>query len=497
MELRFKLDNPDDITWLKSFPKDKRVEVLQQCVTLGRVILSVQPKLICSPNEFMAPFQNQIEEHLENVKNVINTSNKMAFEPIVGRFDHLCSRIDELTNVTSKSALKGKMGEELIARGIKSVFPEIEISDMSKKEHETDYHLTIPSESHTLRFPTRAEVGSKGGSGDQATRPIVPGTAQDSHPGSGDYHPGSGDYHPGGKIKILLEIKTYNNTVPTSQVEKLYQDITFTGFKYAVMISTTSNIARHKNFDWEIYKDCLIVYIANAGLNGVGAVSAIQFILAIHQFKSMTKSNECNFDTLEIESFATVFGEQLEKYQTHLSQYAKLKYNFTKFESNVSNSLRELFTEILEMESESRRIANELSQTFYQKLLPLTGGSGNFEITEIDKINAFIDNKTHNKECYARVLGYITKFKLNAAIKDESRTSEALRGESELLILHGKKIISRTESTKHTVSLVFDIKKGENYSFTGMEKIRGGQLLIQICKENYDGIEKIFNSRIR
>lgn len=438
MEVRFKLENIDDIKWFKSFPKEERLNVLQQCVTLGRVILSVQPKLICSPNEFMTPFQNQIDEHLENVKTVIDTSNRMAFEPVVGRFNHLCSRIDELTNITSKSALKGKMGEELIARGVNTVFPEIEIADMSKKEHETDYHLTVPNP----------------------------------------------------KIKILLEIKTYTNTVPTSQIDKLYQDIAFTGFKYAIMISTTSGIAKHKNFDWEIYKDCMIVYITNAGLNGLGAVNAIQFILAVHQFKSTVSSSGLNLDTLELESFATVFGEQLEKYHNHLNQFAKLKYNFSKFEATMSNGLRDLFTEILEMESESRRIALELSQTFHQKLLPLTnsGGDGVSEInTERGKIMEFIDKQPKNgkKENYTHLLGYIDKFKLDISIgKDD-----------EWLILKDKKIISKTESGKHSVALVFNIKKGENYSFTGMEKIRGKQLLVQVCKENHDNIEKLLSSR--
>lgn len=437
MEVRFRLDNIDDIKWLKSFPKSERLNVLKQCMTLGRVILSVQPKLICSPNEFMEPFQSQIAQHLENVKSVINTSNRMAFEPVVGRFDHLCSRIDDLTNITSKSVLKGKMGEELIARGIKAVFPEIDIADMSKKEHETDFHLTIPNP----------------------------------------------------KLKILLEIKTYTNTVPTSQVEKLYQDINFTGFKYAIMISTTSGIARHKNFDWEMYKDCLIVYITNSGLNGGGAVSAIQFILAVHQFKSIVldTTGAC-LDSLELESFATVFAEQLERYQNHLNQYAKLKYNFSRFESAMSNGLRDLFTNILEMESESRRIVSELSQTFHQKLIPLTNGEVEIASpdTNREKILEFIDKRRKNgkNELYTRILGYADKFQLNVVIKD-----------GEWMLLHDKKIITKTESTKHLVFLVFSIRKGEDYSFTGMEKLRSKQLLVQICKETHENIEKLLASR--
>lgn len=435
MEIRFKIDNTDDIKWLKSFPKEDRLNVLQQCITLGRVILSVQPKLICSPNEFMIPFQNQINEHLENVKNVINTSNKIAFEPVVGRFDHLCSRIDELTNITNKSALKGKMGEELIAHGIKTIFPEIDIIDMSKKDHETDYHLSIPNP----------------------------------------------------KIKILLEIKTYTNTVPTIQVEKLYQDITFTGFKYAIMISTTSGIAKHKNFDWEMYKECLIVYITNSGLNGIGAVSAIQFILAVHQFKSaLNVSGSAQFDTLELDSFATIFGEQLEKYQTHITKYAKLKYNLSKFETTMSNGLRDLFIELLEMESDCKNIVNELSQIFHQKLLPLTNDSTHLSMSDSNNtVNEFIESaKIAGKgDYYTKLLEYINKFKLNLSIKD-----------NEWLILNqSKKIICKTESIKNEVVLVFNIKKGDNYSFTGMEKIRGKQLLLQICKENNDNIEKLLN----
>lgn len=434
MEVRFRLDNIDDIKWLKSFPREKRAQIIQQCISLGRSVLSVQPKLILSPSEFMQPFKDDINNHLVNVKNVMDTSSRLVFEPILGRFDKLCSQIDELTNITSKSALKGKMGEELISRSIRSVFPDIEIKDMSKRDHETDFHLTID------------------------------------------------------KTKILLEVKTYTNAVPFSQIEKLYQDIQFTGFKYAILASTTSAIAKRKEFDWEVYKDCLIVYIANTGMNGIGVVCAIQFILATVSIFGSQSSEYRNIrlDHLELDQFAIELGDNIENLLQHLAKYSKLRYAITKFEASTLAGLRDMYTEIIDLESELRTHLHSLAQCYHRKLLPLTNTTLNQALATKDQLHDYIEKQRPNKnEQYIRILDIIRSTGISVSIENDEW----------VLVLNGK-VIGKTESSVHKVYLVFEIFNGETYQFTGYEKNRGKQLLLQICQENYPNIEKMLKSRV-
>jgi len=437
MKISFQLDDIQDIKWIKSFPRSERLGILRQCITLGRVMFSVQPKLICTPDAYMEPFTKNIDQHLENVKNVMNTSSKYMLDPIIGRFDRLCSQIDDLTSISSKSALKGRMGENLIASGIKIAFPGIEIKDMSKKDHETDFHLTIPNP----------------------------------------------------KIQILLEIKTYTNSVPSSQIAKLYQDINFTGFKFAIMVSTTSGIAKHPtNFDWEIYQDCLIIYLGNAGLNGFSVVAAIQFIMAVNQLQMLSGSSK--LDTLELDNFAKSLAEHLEVLSRGLNKYSRLKYNFSKFEAAMSNGLRDLYTEILEMESELKNIVHDLGQMYNQQLLPLTTSMGQiekFQPASDKEIWKYIESQKESGKhiCYSQIYEFVKKLGLTIIIKDNEW----------MIFMADKKIVTKTESTKCKCYLVFNIQKGEQYQFTGHEKIRNQQLLIQICRENYDGIEKMLRSR--
>jgi hypothetical protein len=436
MEIRFRLDDTTDIKWLKSFPKEERANIIRHCISIGRSILTVKPKLIYSPTEFMEPFKNDINNHLENVKTVMDTSSRLVFEPILGRFDKLCCQIDVLTGVTSKSALKGKMGEELISRSLKAVFPEIDIKDMSKKDHECDFHLTL------------------------------------------------------GSTKILLEVKTYTNSVPSSQIEKLYQDINFTGFKFAIMASTTSNIVKRKEFDWEIYQDSIIVYISNTGLTGIGIVCAIQFILAINELKGTKNETPIRLDNFELDHFANELGDHIDNLLQHLTRYSKLRYNIGKFETTVSNGLRDMYTEIIDIESDLRIHLHSLAQCYHRKLLPLTtiDGKINIQPSPREQLMEFIEKQKPNKnEYYLRILTLVDKIGPTIIITINN---------GEWDIISKKKLIAKTESNIHKVYIVFDIKTGENYQFTGFEKNRNKQLLIQICQETYSVIEKMFSNRI-
>ena len=71
-------------------------------------------------------------------------------------------------------------------------------------------------------------------------------TSDKSHNGDGQLESISG-------LRCILEMKNYEAIVNTQQITKLKYDMKYTGIKYAIMLSATSNIQGKKNLDIEMF----------------------------------------------------------------------------------------------------------------------------------------------------------------------------------------------------------------------------------------------------
>lgn len=167
----------------------------------------------------------------DKMNTIFNTNN-----PMMQQMQNLNNTIEDLKGSSKASVGKGKIGENCICDNVQRYFPSCELKDTANQAHQSDFQFSMEN------CPN-----------------------------------------------ILVEVKTYKNNVPSEQIEKLKKDLKFTGFKAAIMISTTSGISKKKQFSWETTDDNIIVYLPNGGLDGYSIIWAILFIKELHRYKESDK----------------------------------------------------------------------------------------------------------------------------------------------------------------------------------------------------------------
>lgn len=82
-------------------------------------------------------------------------------------------------------------------------------------------------------------------------------------------------------VRIAVEVKNYEENVPSSQVKKFERDLISMDVTAAIMISCKSGIASaHGQFTYKMIANKLAVFLANGGNDGISIVWAVLFIKA-------------------------------------------------------------------------------------------------------------------------------------------------------------------------------------------------------------------------
>lgn len=138
----------------------------------------------------------------------------------------------------------------------------------------------------------------------------------------------------------LIEFKNYNNIVPTSQIDKLKDDMISNNIYYSMMIST-NNIQNKRDIDIEIFtkyeKRYAIVYISNYFNNEMKINIGI---LLVEQIYSIKKNINYTF-----------FTKQLDELYTIINDITKLRLNFIDLETIIKNNLDSFYIEMRELEA--------------------------------------------------------------------------------------------------------------------------------------------------
>jgi hypothetical protein len=349
MRVVFDITNQEDIAWLETIPKEKKNEIIRNSITIGRLAienckmnidsskylqpvidhfktitqLEVQKALdsITSTREQLNETREEFEELSRGIKQEVKQNSstmvecvksqasltEKLLEPINSRIDKMNQEVEKIFSVKASSNVKGKLGESIVAQHIQTAFPSYEVQNMSQSPHEADYHI------HT-------DFG-----------------------------------------KILLEIKTYQNTVNKEQIEKFYKDIDRTGISLAIFLSTTSGIVGKKHIEWEIYgpNKTIILYFPNSTMNLESVVFSFLFLKALVDLGfnkgdqsgvCMAKSNEEVIELFKMfDSFYKDLMELLEK-QT------KLRYQIYTVKNVINKSIDDLYKQSFDMELEHKGI---------------------------------------------------------------------------------------------------------------------------------------------
>lgn len=112
--------------------------------------------------------------------------------------------------------------------------------------------------------------------------------------------------------KISIESKNYGpeRTIPTAEIDKFKRDLTNSGIRFGIFVSTNSRITGKNAIDYEVYEDKIIIYVGPAGhdcslLNlGIHYLITIFELDAVHNKRISVKDNREIFDKLRLISKA-------------------------------------------------------------------------------------------------------------------------------------------------------------------------------------------------
>jgi hypothetical protein len=359
MKVTIEITNKDDSEWLDAMTKDKRIETIRNCITIGRLAMeNYQVHIDGSKNlePIIAKFRDEldrtVEKTLESVKysseridetraeltrmssNITDVlaanTNTMVqslmdghrltekiIDPISNRIDRMNEQVENIFSIKGSSNVKGKLGENLIATHIATAFPHYEVNDMSNTGHEADFHVVT-------------DFG-----------------------------------------KVLLEIKTYTVSVNREQIEKLYNDIKRTGIKYAIFLSTTSGIVGKKNISWEVYGDnnTIILYFPNSSLSSAGITFSFLFLKALVQLGIDKESSNTFYKSEEeLHSILSMFNDFYTDLTGVLDKQTRLRYDIGSTKNSIDKLMDELYKECFELELEQKRALESIYGRIRDKL---------------------------------------------------------------------------------------------------------------------------------
>ncbi len=360
MRVVLDISNQEDIAWLENLPKEKKNDTIRNCVTIGRLALEnckmnidnakylepimeqfksitesqVQKALdsISTTRDQLHTVQEELDELADEMKKEVKQNSmtmveclksqssltEKLLEPIYSRIDKMNTEVEKIFSVKSNSNMKGKLGESIIAQHIQTAFPSYEVINMSQSPHEADYHI-------------HSDFG-----------------------------------------KILLEIKTYQNTVNKEQLDKFYKDIDRTGIGLAIFLSTTSGIVGKKHIEWEVYgsNKTIILYFPNSTLQLENVVFSFLFLRALVELginkentQDLVKSNE---EVIELfKMFDTFYLDLLDT----IEKQTKVRYQIQTVKNTINKSIDELYKQAFDLELENKAVIEKIYGKMKKKMI--------------------------------------------------------------------------------------------------------------------------------
>jgi hypothetical protein len=288
--------------WINEVPIHDREEIINNYLKLGYIVSTLTKTTINFDNTLFNPIINT----LEDINRTNETKLKYVEENINNNMVGLRGSIDKIIHNTSNSSLKGKIGENLVGEIIQKNFPDDTLEFKGTASYESDFHLHLKN------------IG-----------------------------------------KILIEVKTYKETVSTSEIKKFKRDMTRSGLKAGIFISTTSGIVGKTRYELEkLNTDQIIIYIPNSSLEGSSIIWGILFtkkileldinnitdidseeILKCYKDFEEIYSNICIFKNFILNIKNTIIQNIEEVYNKSLELEMKVKLNITNCEDRICKEL--------------------------------------------------------------------------------------------------------------------------------------------------------------
>ena len=192
-------------------PRFFHAPIREMHATLKTDLESVYARKDKNIDEFVNSFDLKYSNMLKSLDPVYNAITDMKL--LVGnKCDNIARDVAEFTSkFTKNSSTKGRCSENLLSAVLDSLYPNGHIEDMSSNKASGDCVLSRPALTH----------------------------------------------------KIMFENKNYERNVDKDEVEKFLRDVEHLR-SHAVLVSQRSGISLKNNYQIEIHKGCIIVYVHKA-----------------------------------------------------------------------------------------------------------------------------------------------------------------------------------------------------------------------------------------
>lgn len=181
------------------------------------------------------------------------------------------------------------------------------------------------------------------------------------------FHLSSGQAHSGDiqmlpvsnkKGKVMIEIKTYKNAVPTSEVDKFKNDLERSKFPLGLFISSTSTIMKKRRIQIERYgrNNAIIVYVPNAINNPTSIVYGILVLQQLYMHEQKSNLRLIHFETVTQNIYRI-----MERFDLHLQDICAKSYDMKKKLDVIDSNTATLRKMIDESTETAQRILKQIS----------------------------------------------------------------------------------------------------------------------------------------
>lgn len=201
-------------------------------------------------------------------------------------------------------------------------------------------------------------------------------TTQMSH--SGDIHMHPSKKHNG---SVMIEIKTYKNVVPTTEVNKFYENLERINLPLGLFISLTSTISKKHRLEISRQKGRLIVFIPNALKNPSNIMYGILVLQELYEFEKKSKLKLVN-----IENIASNIEETLSLFDNYINDVCTSYYDMKKKIDTIDTLTADIRRKLIQGKDKARFIIEHIKKTISR------------EIQSIQKTETVMLNTTKKQE---------------------------------------------------------------------------------------------------
>jgi len=166
---------------------------------------------------------------------------------------------------------------------------------------------------------------------------------------------------------ILIELKDYTNTVPSSEIDKFWRDMERRGTRYGIFISMRSEIAKCSScINLKTRMDKMAIFVVNSELNWSGHLFAHYVIKKLIELEAMKKKE---LKGKEVSKIITKINNHVVELQKNVETIDEIQTIADKLRTTCKNRLDELIS-----------LSNTYKRSVNEKITEILGETKKVEI---------------------------------------------------------------------------------------------------------------------